>query len=158
GVSWQPGTSFLYYYDRAGLTGHSLFRLDLDSGTRLQLPKARGKEGVTGSSFQQIFQLQCSPDGKFLFYLFGGTASAFAIVVPDIASGTERTVGQIIGGGSATWSEDSRAVLASNASGIGSAITAHPLDGSASYRVYVASTRITRLAAGVGGLLALETD
>jgi hypothetical protein len=157
-VSWQPGTSFLYYIDRTGLVGNTLFRLDLDTGTHLKLPKAAGKEGPTGSSFQMIVHLQCSPDGKSLLYLWGVTASALAIVIRDLTGGTEKTVGQIIGGGSAAWSEDSRAVLAATASGIGSIITAYPLDGGAPHRVYAASTRITHLAAGAGGLLALEAD
>jgi len=156
-VSWQPGTSFLYYYDRTGAMGHALFRLDLDTGTRLQLPTAAFKEAYS-NSFRVIVHLQCSPDGKSLLYLWGATASAYGIVIRDLAAGTERTLGQIIGGGSAAWSEDSRAVLATTASGIGSEITAYPVDGGAPYRVYVTSTRISNLAGGIGGLLAVETD
>ena len=103
-VSWQPGTSFLYYYDRTGLI-NSLFRLDLDSGTCLQIPKAAIKAGLPpSSSAQEIVHLQCSPDGKSLLYLWVITASAYAIVIRDLASGAERTLGQIIGGGSAAWS------------------------------------------------------
>ncbi|MBV9549576.1 MAG: TIR domain-containing protein [Alphaproteobacteria bacterium] len=156
-VSWQPGTSFLYYYDRTGQIGHSLFRLDLDSGTRLQLPKAAFKEAYA-NSFQIILHLQCSPDGKSLLYLWGATASHQGIVVRDLVTGTERSLGQIIGSGSAAWAEDSRSVITATASGIGSTITAYPLDGTAPYRVYATTTRISRLSAGAGGVLAIEAD
>jgi hypothetical protein len=67
-------------------------------------------------------------------------------------------VGQIIGSGSAAWAEDSRSVIAATASGIGSTITAYPLDGGAPYRVYATTTRISHLSGGAGGLLALEAD
>ncbi len=156
-ISWQPGTSCLYYYDTAGKLGHCIFRLDLDTGTCLQLPRSPLTEAFA-SFFQVIVHLQCSPDGKSLLYLWGATAASLGIVIRDLASGAERTLGQIIGIGSAAWSEDSRSVLATTASGIGSAITAYPVDGGAPYRVYVTSTRIGHLATGSGGLLALEAD
>jgi Tol biopolymer transport system component len=157
GVSWQPGTSFLYYFDRTGPIGHALFRLDVDSGTCVQLPKAAFKEAYA-NSFRIIVHLQCSPDGKSLLYLWGATASSFGIVIRDLASGTEWTVGQIIGSGSAAWAEDSQTVIATTASGIGSTITAYPLDGGVPYRLYATTVRISHLSAGAGGLLALEAD
>jgi hypothetical protein len=67
-------------------------------------------------------------------------------------------LGKVVIGGSATWSEDSRSVLIATASGIGSEITAHPIDGTAPYPVYAAALNVSHLAAGKGGLLALETD
>jgi TIR domain/WD40-like Beta Propeller Repeat len=39
-VSWQPSTSFLYFFDRVGAIEDLIFRLDLDSGALQQLPKA----------------------------------------------------------------------------------------------------------------------
>jgi Tol biopolymer transport system component len=151
-VSWQPGTSFLYYFDRVGPFDVFIFRLDLDSGALLQLPKASPDHVVA------IQQLQCSPDGKSLLYVRGRSASTEAIVIRDLASGKEMTLAILVGGGLATWSEDSRSVLASTASGIGSRITAYPVNGEAPYRVYTTTINVSHLAAGAGGLLALETD
>ena len=149
-VSWQPGTSFLYFYDLVDVTGDSIFRLDLDTGARVRLAKK--------PSFQEMVHLQCSPNGKSLLYLWRITASTSAIVIRDLADGKERTLGTMVGRGSAAWSEDSRAVLAATASGIGSEITAYPLSGEAPYHVYAAAINVSHLAAGVGGLLSLETD
>jgi Tol biopolymer transport system component len=151
-VSWQPGTSFLYYIDHGNETVDQVFRLDIDSGARLQLP-VKPSNPLLGLS-----HLECSPDGKSLLVVGGVTASTYAMLIHDLASGEERILGKMIIAGSATWSEDSRAVFASVASGIGSQIDAYPLDGSACYRVYATATRVGRLAAGPGGLLALETD
>jgi Tol biopolymer transport system component len=148
-VSWQPGTSFLYYYDFVTKkTGVAIFRLDLDTGARLEFDKR----------LAIIRRLQCAPDGKSLLYVWGQTAATDAMVIRDLASGEEKTLGKIIGRGSAAWSEDSRAVLASTASGIGSEITAYPIDGSTPYHVYAATISISHLAAGGAGLLAVETD
>ncbi len=149
-VSWQPATSFLYYYDLVDVTGDSVFRLDLDTGVRVRLAKK--------PSFQEMVHLQCSPDGKSLLYLWRISASTTAIVIRDLVSGKEHTLGTMVGRGSAAWSEDSRAVLAATASGIGSEITAYPLSGDAPYHVYSAAINVSHLAAGVGGLLSLETD
>jgi hypothetical protein len=149
-VSWQPGTSFLYYYDLVDVTGDSIFRLDLETGARLRLIKK--------PSFQEMVHLQCAPDGKSLLYLWRLTASTSAMVIRDSASGEERTLGTIVGTGSAAWSEDAHAVFAATASGIGSEITAYPLSRGAPYHVYAAAINVSHLAAGAGGLLALETD
>jgi DNA-binding winged helix-turn-helix (wHTH) protein/Tol biopolymer transport system component len=153
-VSWQPGTSFVYFHDLVGEAGACIFRLDLDTGSCTQLAKTHVPEG-SGALFQAIIHLQCSPDGKSLLYVWRQTASTNAIVIRDLASGADRTLGRIVGG-LAAWSEDSRAVLAATASGIGSEITAYPTDGSAPYRVYAAADHIGHLSAA-GGLLALES-
>jgi len=150
-VSWQPGTSFLYYIDRAeGLTD-VIFRLDLETGKLLQLadktPHPRAMQ-----------RLQCSPDGRSLLYVWRETAGTDAVVIRDLASGEEQTLAKIVGTGSSAWSEDSRAALTSTASGIGSEIAAYPVDGEAPYRLYTTTINVTHLAAGTGGLLALETD
>ena len=150
-VSWQPGTSFLYYIDRADGLTDIIFRLDLETGKLQQLadktPNARAMQ-----------RLQCSPDGRSLLYVWRETAGTDAVVIRDLASGGEKTLSKIVGTGSAAWSEDSRAVLASTASGIGSEITAYPVDSEAPYRLYTTTINVTHLAAGTGGLLALETD
>ena len=150
-VSWQPGTSFLYYIDRAeGLTD-VIFRLDLETGKLLQL----ADKTLHPRAMQR---LQCSPDGRSLLYVWRETAGTDAVVIRDLASGEEQTLAKIVGTGSAAWSEDSRAALTSTASGIGSEITAYPVDGKAPYRLYATTINVTHLAAGTGGLLALETD
>ena len=138
-VSWQPGTSFLYYYDLVDATGDSIFRLNLDTGARDWLAKK--------PSFQEMVHLQCSPDGKSLLYLWRLSASTSAIIIRDLASGKERTLGTIVGRGSAAWTEDSRAILAATASGIGSEIIAYPLSSDASYHVYSAAINVSHLAA-----------
>ena len=151
-VSWQPGTSFLYYFDRVGAIEDLLFRLDLDSGARSQLPK------VLPGFIVGMQQLQCSPDGKSLLYVHQRSASTYAMVIRDLASGNEKILGTLVGGWLAAWSEDSRTVLVSTAHGIGSEITAYPVGGGAPYRVYTNTINISHLATGAGGLLALETD
>ena len=151
-VSWQPGTSFLYYFDRVGAIEDLIFRLDLESGTRQQLPK------VFPDLIVDMQQIQCSPDGKSLLYVPQRSASTYAIMIRDLASGNERKLGTLVGGWLAAWSEDSRTVLVSTAHGIGSEITAYPVNGGAPYRVYTNTINISHLATGAGGLLALETD
>ncbi len=151
-VSWQVGTSFLYYFDHVGAIEDLIFRLDLDSGALQQLPK-------TSSDFVVGMQhLQCSPDGKSLLYVHQRSASTYAMVIRDLASGNEKILGTLVGSWLAAWSEDARTVLVSTAHGIGSEITAYPVGGGVPYRVYTTTINISHLATGVGGLLALETD
>jgi hypothetical protein len=151
-VSWQPGTSFLYFFDRVGAIEDLIFRLDLDSGALQQLPKATS-ELIVGMQ-----HLQCSPDGKSLLYVRQRSASTYAMAIRDLASGDENVLGTLVGGWLATWSEDSRSVLVSTAHGIGSEITAYPVVGGVPYRVYTTTINSSHLATGAGGLLALETD
>ncbi len=151
-VSWQPGTSFLYYFDRVGAVEVLIFRLDLDSGALLQLPKS------SPTLILSMEYLQCSPDGKFLVYVKNRSASTYSMVIRDLASGDERILGTLVGGWLATWSEDSRTVLVSTAKGLGSEIIAYPLSGGPPYSVYSTTINVSHLAAGAGGLLALETD
>jgi len=168
-VSWQPGTSFLYYFDRGTpptvpvgqketvtqlllRTTDIVVRLDLDSGSRLTLLKE------ASNTILNMARLQCSPDGESLLLLGNESASTAVLRIRDLASGKERELGKIVVGGSAAWSEDSRSVLIATASGLGSEITAHPVDGSAAYSVYAAAVNVSHLAAGRGGALALETD
>jgi WD40 repeat protein len=168
-VSWQPGTSFLYYADRgvpadvpiggketaASLilrTSDFLIRLDLASGEKRTLAKDPTTTILT------LWYLQCSPDGKSLLLLGSESASTDVLRIRDLTHGTEKALGKIVIGGSAAWSEDSRSVLTSNAAGIGSEIKAYPIDGAAPYSVYAAAINVSHLAAGKDGLLALETD
>jgi Tol biopolymer transport system component/DNA-binding winged helix-turn-helix (wHTH) protein len=148
-VAWQPGTSFLYFAEQSALSGDSILRLDLDSGTRapiVQMPRLN----------QRIAGLRCSPDGKWLaYYLMTG------IVIRNLATGVEKAlvptglrgapVGQL------AWSPDSRAVLSSISSGNGSQIIAFPIDGSPSYQVYATATPTGSVAVG-GNALAMVTD
>ncbi len=158
-LSWQPGTSFLYYsdsiqnyFDAVDSGGFFIFRLDLDSGAVVQLLR-KPPQLVTG-----IMHLQCAPDGKSLLYVRQRSAATYAMVLRDLANGSERILGTLVGGWLAAWSEDSRTVLVSTAHGIGSEITAYPVNGGAPYRVYTTTLNVSHLAAGAGGLLALETD
>jgi Tol biopolymer transport system component len=167
-ISWQPGTSFLYYTDEAApsntvgrketstavllRTTSIIERLDLSSGEKLTLPKD------PTNTILALEHLQSSPDGKSLLFIGAESASTDVLRIRDLASGKERVLGKIVIGGSAAWAEDSRSVLIATASGIGSEITAHPIDGAAPYPVYAAAVNVSNLAAGMGGLLALETD
>jgi WD40 repeat protein len=151
-VSWQAGTSFLYFFDHVGAIEDLIFRLDLDSGALLQLPKS-SPALVVGMQY-----LQCSPDGKSLLYVHQRSASTYAMVIRDLASGNEKILGTLVGGWLAAWSEDDRTVLVSTARGIGSEITAYPVSGGVPYSVYTTTINISHLATGAGGLLALETD
>jgi len=167
-VTWQPGTSTLFYADHiappdapgpkesigAFLLRFTdiVMRLDLDNGNRQRLPKELSNTILT------MTRLQCSPDGKLLLIMGGESASTSVLRIRDLTTGKEKILGKIVIGGSASWSEDSRSVLIATASGIGSEVTAHPIDGAAPYPVYAAAVNVSHLAAGRGGLLALETD
>ncbi|HUE62985.1 MAG TPA: TIR domain-containing protein [Rhizomicrobium sp.] len=167
-ISWQPGTSFLYYFDEAApsntvgrqetstavmlRTTSIIARLDLSSGEKLTLPKD------PTNTILALEHLQCSPNGKSLLFVGAESASTDELRIRDLASGKEQVLGKIVIGGSAAWAEDSLSVLIATASGIGSQITAHPIDGAAPYPVYAAAVNVSHLATGMGGLLALETD
>jgi Tol biopolymer transport system component len=148
-IAWRPGTNFLYFMDHGELTGDSILRLDLDSGVQLvivRMPRLN----------QTIRSLRCSPDGKWLAYILKDS-----IVIRDLASGTEKTLARVDPRGNLqvtlAWTPDSRVVLADTSGGIGSQISAFPIDGHPSYRVYATATRIGNLAAGAG-VLAVVSD
>jgi DNA-binding winged helix-turn-helix (wHTH) protein len=153
-VTWQPGTQFVYYTDQLKLAGSVIVRLDLGTGARLQVAALNQAETILG-------QLRCSPDGKSLLYIRQQFGAPEPVVVRDLASGIEKTLGETTGttgsNGSAAWSEDSQTVLVTLPSGIGTKIIAHPVAGRAAYSVYATATIASHLALG-GGLLALETD
>ena len=82
----------------------------------------------------------------------------------DTGSGQEKSLGTIAWTasetwtGSATWTVDSRTVLTSNSSGIGSEIIAYPVSGDPPYSIYSTTVNVRHLAVGGNGLLAVETD
>lgn len=168
-LAWRTGAPELYYSDHPAtpnepdkpgsggpkvmrLMWDQVARLNLDTGTKDVLPREEGNTLI------HVLRLECSPDGRWLLLVGSESASTNAVRLRDLKTGRERTLTKIVVGGSATWSEDSRTVLVANASGIGSRITAHPIDGSAAYPVYAAAVNVAHLAAGKGGNLALETD
>jgi Tol biopolymer transport system component/DNA-binding winged helix-turn-helix (wHTH) protein len=148
-IAWQPGTNFLYFLEHGGLTGDTIFRLDLDSGAQIpivHMPRMN----------QLISSLQCSPNGKFLAYIL-----VTDVVIRDLASGQEKTLAvlksRVDQHNQLAWTPDSRTVLASTYGGSGSEINAFPFDGRPSYRVYATALRAGRLAAGAR-VLAMVTD
>jgi Tol biopolymer transport system component len=158
-VSWQPGTPFLYYIDfntaAAALKHYEIFRLDLDTGARVR---------VTNEADFLVPELHVSPDGKWLLFLRDENFQSQGIVIRDLASGQERSLGTIAWTasetwtGSAAWTADSRTVLTSNSSGIGSEIIAYPVNGDPSYSLYSTAVNVRHLAAGGNEQLAVETD
>ncbi len=161
-LAWRPGTSSLYYIerfsaDRSGTRPDAIFRLDAESGERRPVTRLDGSAAALGS------QLLCSPDGKWLFFLRDDSYESESITILELASGRETSLGRVGWAASAAWtpsgawSQDSRNILVSASSGIGSKLIAYPIDGGKPYDVYTAATNIRHLAAG-GGLLALETD
>ncbi len=161
-VTWRPGTSSLYYIERfsvdlPGPKGDIVFQLDADSGERRPVTTQDGAVHLLGS------QLLCSPDGKWLFFLRGDSFESESIVILNLESGKETVLGKVGWAASeawtpsGAWSEDSKSILVSASSGIGSKIIAYPIGGGAPYDIYTAVTNVRHLAAG-GGFLALETD
>jgi len=161
-VTWRPGTSSLYYIERfsadlSGLKPDAIFRLEADTGERQPVTRPDGGAAPLGA------HLLCSPDGKWLFFLRDDSFEGESIVVRNLESGKETTLGQVGWAASqawtpsGTWSQDSKSILVSASSGIGSKIVAYPVDGGAPYDIYTAATNVRHLAAG-GGFLALETD
>ena len=153
-LTWRPGTSFLYYIERLS---DSIFRLDADTGQRRPVTRQDSSGTTLGSP------LLCSPDGKWLFFLRDDSYESERIVILNLDSGKETSLGRVGWAASSgwtpsgAWSQDSKSVLVSASSGIGSKLIAYPIDGSAPYDIYTAAVNIRHLAAG-GGLLALETD
>jgi DNA-binding winged helix-turn-helix (wHTH) protein len=155
-VAWQPGTRFIYFTDSQDNGIDGINRLNLDTGARDTLTAP--KHGVYGD-------LRCSPDGRWLLYIATGAPSGTnRVVVRDLISGQEKIVARVltppsgVWHNSAAWSEDSKAVLVSVANGGGSDITAFPLNGGKSYRIYSSANPISHLAAGRGGHLAAEAN
>jgi Tol biopolymer transport system component len=93
-----------------------------------------------------------------LLYLELTTFSTFQIVIRNLGTGVEKAVGRIPSGGGAAWTEDSRTILATLSTGMGTEIWAYPVEGGAPYRIYTTATNIGRLAVGTGGLLAVDAD
>ena len=161
-VAWRPGTSFLYYIERfstdpSGLKPDAIFRLDLDSGQRQPVTAQDSASHTLGSAAALL------AGRKMAFPSARRQSEAESIVILDLASGKENILGKVGWAASeawtpsGAWSEDSRSILVSASSGIGSKIIAYPVDGGAPYDIYTAATNVRHLAAG-GGLLALETD
>jgi Tol biopolymer transport system component/DNA-binding winged helix-turn-helix (wHTH) protein len=155
-VAWQPGTRFVYFFDSQDNGIDGINRINLDTGARdiLTAPK----HGAYGD-------LRCSPDGRWLLYIAtGAPVSTNRVVVRNLISGQEKILARVLNTptgvwhNSAAWSEDSKTVLVSVANGGGSDITAFPLNGARSYKVYSSANPISHLAAGRGGRLAAEAN
>jgi Tol biopolymer transport system component len=153
-LAWRPGTTSLYYIERFS---EVIFRVDADTGERQPITPQDDGAAILGS------QLLCSPDGKWLFLLRDDSYESERIVILNLDSGKETSLGRVGWAASSGWapsggwSQDSKSILVSASSGIGSKLIAYPIDGGAPYDIYTAATNIRHLAAG-GGLLALETD
>ena len=154
-IAWQPSSSFLYFTDLRDGGSSGIFRLDLDSGARLDIVEVNADAYVS--------DLRISPDGKSLAYLVHGRAATIQLTVRDLGSGKERILGNlrqsVLAGwpSSDAWSADAKIVLASAVNGSGSEIIAFPVGGGAPYRIYAAATGISCLAATAGGLLVVES-
>ena len=152
-IAWQPNSFWLYCTDDEKEMNHtSIFRLDLNSGSQTQI-------AVKTSIPQSVQNLNFSPDGKSLLYLWTSASFTRDIVVRDLSSGKEKTLGKNVPGTvSAAWSPDSGAVFVSTSNGLGSEVTVYPVDGGPPYKIYATVMNIVHLAAGGEGSLALETD
>ncbi len=150
-VAWRPGSSFLYFIDQKDSGAYGVVRLDADTGARQDVVEA-----ALGS-------VSISPDGKRLAYSILEAQSTYQIRIRDLADGKDKSVCEVRASasfglqGSFTWSADSRSVLASSAKGIGSEIIACPADGSPAYSIYASAMGISKLSAGAGGQLAIQS-
>lgn len=159
-LTWRPATNFLYFIERfsnnSAVKSDGIYRLDADNGDR-QLVTNQYGAATLGE------QLLCSPDGKWLFFLRDDSYESESITLLDLASGKQTTLGRVGWSGSGAWtpsgawSEDSRSILVSASSGIGSKLIAYPINGDAPYDLYTTAINIRHLSMG-GGLLALESD
>lgn len=155
-VAWQAGTRFVYFLDSQDNGIDGIYRINLDTGAR---------DTITAPTHGVYGDLRGSPDGRWLLYIAtGAPAGTNRVIVRDLTSGQEKIVARVLAPptgvwhNSAAWSEDSKTVLVSVANGGGSDITAFPLNGGKSYRVYSSANPISHLAAGRGGHLAAEAD
>ncbi|MEI9989522.1 MAG: LpqB family beta-propeller domain-containing protein [Rhizomicrobium sp.] len=156
-ISWQADSPFIYYTDRTASGGDGIWRLNVDTGTRDSVV-AQNPSSTSGKTLQIIPSLATSPDGKQLSYLHEEGYSRLDIVVRDLADGTEQTLGKVGILSAISWTDDSQTVLVDRSSDVGSEIWAYPRDGRTPYLVYATAVRSRDIAAGAGGLLAIETD
>ena len=158
-VTLAAGTQrSLNYTDQLKMAGSVIVRLDLGTGARLQIA-ALNQAQTTLGQVQAVVRRTAS-----LYFTSGSkTAHSEPVVVRDLASGMEKTLGEITGTtGSQRFCHrlvrgfpDRSGDLFRAASAPRS--SAYPVEGSASYSVYATATIASHLALG-GGLLALETD
>ena len=150
-IAWQPNSSFLYFKDQWDNGDWGIFRLDLDTGARLNIAQRNARN------------LYISPDGKSLAYLVDGLTVNSQLMIRDLTGGKERILGNVRKPAlfdwitSDAWSADSKTVLATSSSGSGSEIIAFPIDGSAPYRIYASATGMSRMSASTSGLLAVQS-
>ncbi len=155
-IAWQPGTRFIYFTDSQENGIDGIDRINLDTGAR---------DTVTAPKHGVIFDLRCSPDGRWLLYMANIAPSGTnRVVVRNLISGQEKIEARVLATptgvwqNSAAWSEDSKTVLVSVAIGGGSDIVAFPLNGGKSYKIYSSANPIGHLAAGRGGRFAAEAN
>jgi Tol biopolymer transport system component/DNA-binding winged helix-turn-helix (wHTH) protein len=150
-VSWQAGTENLYFVERTPQGVEAVFRLSLDTGVRVEILREEKVSDV-------IQETHVSPDGKQLLYLVGKSFDICRMLIRDLGSGREKVLATVRHKERATWTSDNRTILTLDTVGVGSSIWAYPLSGSSPYRLYVTAANIVDLAAGEGGVLAVETD
>jgi len=149
-ITWQPGTSHIYYTDSLLPTSAAIFRIDIETGGREQVT-APGPLATESDESPRV-----SPDGHYLAYIREHGLAGHELRVRTLATGAEQALTSDPDMVAVDWAPDSRTVIASVPGTLGNDIIAYPIDGAPSYRVYASAAGLGGIATGPGGVLAVE--
>jgi Tol biopolymer transport system component/DNA-binding winged helix-turn-helix (wHTH) protein len=152
-VAWARGGEALYFVDRPNASAaERIVKLDLASGQRSDL--TRPPAGTLGDS-----DIGLSPDGRWISFNRAPNEVVEAIMVRNLVSGEERTLGRICAwlepGG---WTSDSREVLLAGRVNGDNVLWAYPLGGGLPIHVMSGPLEMGRVATGPGDIAAVEVD
>jgi Tol biopolymer transport system component/DNA-binding winged helix-turn-helix (wHTH) protein len=149
-LSWRPASEEILYSDEAANSPDivQIYALNIDSGA---------KRRVTKQTEMEDGEPRVSPDGKWLAYvrLFG--LARMEIRLRSLQTGGESSLFESATLGSDAWTPDSRTILVSDVTDLGTDIWAIPVAGERPYQIYSTPAQVIRLAVSRDGLLALDT-
>jgi Tol biopolymer transport system component/DNA-binding winged helix-turn-helix (wHTH) protein len=149
-LSWQPASAVIFYADEAAASPGlptQIYALNVDSGQKRQVTQQTGLRDQ---------EPRVSPDSKWLAYVRAPDFGKGEIRIHSLRDGTEASLfkNDIA---SEAWMPDSRTILASAVTDLGTDIWAVPITGGPPYQIYSTPARVVRIAVSRDGLLALDT-
>jgi WD40 repeat protein len=125
-----------------------IYALNIDSGQKRQVTQQTGLRDQ---------EPRVSLDSKWLAYVRGPDFGKSEIRIHSLRDGTEASLFKNENIASEAWMPDSRTILASVVTDLGSDIWAIPITGDPPYQIYSTPARVVRIAVSRDGLLALDT-
>jgi Tol biopolymer transport system component/DNA-binding winged helix-turn-helix (wHTH) protein len=149
-VSWQPASAVIFYADEAAASPslpQQIYALNVDTGQKRQVTQQTGLRDQ---------EPRVSPDSKWLAYVRAPDFGKGEIRIHSLRNGKEVSLfkNDIA---SEAWMPDSRTILASALTDLGTDIWAIPITGGPPYQIYSTPARVVRIAVSRDGLLALDT-